>query len=158
MELSKGFGTSGSGGLNWELVAENVLGSAGSWSLDITMNLSELVKYDLLKFECSVLQSQPENVTFYIGSYSSTSGHIESFDSLNYGDEKDPTYKADSICSICYARVISYSTVQQWKIYYTRVDYPNIQAYYSYGNNLLLGVNAERFFKEHSYIKIYGLK
>ena len=157
MELSKGFGTSSSG-LNWELVAENVLGSAGSWSLDITMNLSELVKYDLLKFECSVLQSQPENVTFYIGSYSNTNGRIESFNSLDYGDEKDPTYKADSICSICYARVISYSTVQQWKTYYTRVDYPNIQVYYSYDSNLLLGVNAERFFKEHSYIKIYGLK
>lgn len=157
MELSKGFGASSSG-LNWELVAENVLGSAGSWSLDITMNLSELVKYDLLKFECSVLQSQPENVTFYIGSYSDTNGHIESFNSLDYGDEKDPTYKADSICSICYARVISYSTVQQWKTYYTRIDYPNIQVYYSYNNNLLLGVNAERFFKEHSYIKIYGLK
>lgn len=157
MELSKGFGTSGSG-LSWELVAENVLGSEGSWSLNMTMNLSELVKYDLLRFECSVLQSQPENVTFYIGSYADTNGHIESFNSLNYGDETDPTYKTDSICSICYAKVISYSTVQQWKTYYTRVDYPNIQVYYSYGNNLSLGVNAERFFKENSYIKIYGLK
>lgn len=158
MELSKGFGTSGSSGLSWELVAENVLGSEGSWSLNMTMNLSELVKYDLLRFECSVLQSQPENVIFYIGSYNDVSGRIESFESLNYGDETDPTYKADSICSICYAKVISYSTVRQWKTYYTRVDYPNIQAYYSYSNNLSLGVNAERFFKENSFIKIYGLK
>lgn len=81
MELSKGFGTSGSGGLNWELVLDWELQEEKYTSIGI-----DISSYDLKEYKLLLLQTSD----FYNGNANSATQTLNLV--LSFTEKSSPTY------------------------------------------------------------------